>query len=278
MSIAGGLHKAFVMARDIGCTAIQIFTKNANRWDAKPLTQKEINQFIDAWKTSDVRSITVHDSYLINLGTPKSDLLKKSQNALLAELRRCELLRIPYLVMHPGSHVGSGEEAGLKRVAESFDIIHEQTPGHACRILVETTAGQGSALGYTFEQLAKIRDLVRNPERIGICLDTCHIFAAGYELRTPGGYQVTMDAFETIIGLEHLKVIHMNDSLKDLGSRVDRHQGIGKGCIGLDGFRHVMQDHRLAGIPKILETPKEADPVASDRENIRILRELGNIL
>lgn len=276
VSIGGGLHKAFAMARDIGCTAIQIFTKNASRWQAKPLTQKAIDQFADAWNASNVVSVAAHDSYLINLGTPKPDLLKKSQDALLTELQRCEQLGIPYLVMHPGSHVGSGEEDGLKRVAESFDIIHEQTPDYACQILVETTAGQGSALGYTFEQLAKIRELVRNPERIGICLDTCHIFAAGYELRTEEGYQATMEAFDHIIGLQHLKVIHVNDSLKDLGSRIDRHQGIGKGFIGLDGFRHLMQDQRLADIPKILETPKDKEPVASDQENLRILRELGN--
>ncbi len=274
VSIAGGLHKAFTMARDIGCTAIQIFTKNANRWQAKPLTQQTIDRFSDAWAASEVKSIAAHDSYLINLGTPKQELLEKSRNALLNELQRCEQLRIPYLVMHPGAHVGSGEADSLQRVVESFDIIHEQTSGYACQILVETTAGQGTTLGYTFEHLAKIRELAQAPERIGICLDTCHIFAAGYELRTEAGYQTTMQAFDDIVGLQHLKVIHANDSLKELGCRVDRHQEIGQGCIGLDGFRNLMQDQRLADVPKILETPKETDPVASDRENLRILREL----
>jgi len=275
VSIAGGLHKAFTMARDIGCTAIQIFTKNANRWQAKPLTQQDIDRFSDAWTASAVETIAAHDSYLINLGSPKPELLEKSRNALLNELQRCEQLRIPYLVMHPGAHVGSGEDDGLKRVAESFNIIHEQTPDSACQILVETTAGQGTTLGYTFEHLAKIRELAQAPERIGICLDTCHIFAAGYELRTETGYQTTMQAFDDVIGLRHLKVIHVNDSLKELGCRVDRHQEIGQGCIGRDGFRNLMQDQRLTDIPKILETPKGTDPIASDRENLRILRELA---
>lgn len=275
VSIAGGLHKAFTMAHDIGCTAIQIFTKNANRWQAKPLTEQAIDRFSDAWAASEVEFIAAHDSYLINLGTPKPELLEKSQNALLDELQRCEQLRIPYLVMHPGAHVGSGEDDGLKRVAESFDVIHDQTPGYACQILVETTAGQGTTLGYTFEHLAAIRELAHAPERIGICLDTCHIFAAGYELRTEAGYQTTIQAFDSIIGLRHLKVIHANDSLKELGCRVDRHQEIGQGRIGLDGFRNLMQDQRLAGVPKILETPKGADPIASDRKNLRILRELA---
>jgi deoxyribonuclease-4 len=274
VSIAGGLHNAFTMAQKIGCTAIQIFTKNANRWQAKPLTQEAIEQFLNAWKASEVKSVSVHDSYLINLGTPKPDLLKKSQNALLIELQRCEQLQIPYLVMHPGSHVGSGEEEGLKRVVESFDIIHEQTPGYQAKILVETTAGQGSALGYRFEHLAHIRAMVREPERIGVCLDTCHIFAAGYDFRAETSYQSTMDAFDSIIGLQHLKVIHLNDSLKEFDSRVDRHEEIGKGQIGLDGFRHVMRDPRLKDVPKILETPKAKDPVASDQENLRILRKL----
>ncbi len=276
VSIAGGLHKAFTMARDIGCTAIQIFTKNANRWHAKPLTQQQIDAFTAAWTASDVVTIAAHDSYLINLGTPKPELLQKSQNALLDELQRCEHLRIPYLVMHPGAHVGSGEDDGLKRVAESFDVIHDQTPGYACQILVETTAGQGTTLGYRFEHLAKIRELVQAPERVGICLDTCHIFAAGYELRTETGCQRTMQAFDSIVGVRHLKIIHVNDSLKELGCRVDRHQGIGQGCIGLDGFRYLMQDQRLVDVPKILETPKGPDPIASDQENLRILRELAN--
>lgn len=275
VSIAGGLHKAFATAQEIGCTAMQMFTKNANRWQAKPLTDTAIDAFTSAWNASNIQSIAVHDSYLINLATAKLALLEKSRKALLEELQRCEQLGIPYLVMHPGAHVGSGEEDGLKRVAESFDIIHEQTPGYACQILIETTAGQGTTLGYRFEHLAAIRDLTQEPERLGVCLDTCHIFAAGYELRTGDGYHATMQAFEDIIGLPQLMLLHVNDSLKPLGSRIDRHQGIGQGYIGREGFRHLMQDQRLARVPKILETPKADDPIASDRQNLQILRELA---
>jgi deoxyribonuclease-4 len=274
VSISGGLHKAFAIAQEIGCTAIQIFTKNATRWKAKPLQQQEIDRFLKDWKASGITSVVVHDSYLINLGTPKKDLLQKSQDALLLELQRCEQLTIPYLVMHPGSHVGSGEAEGLKRVAESFDVIHSQTPGYKTRILIETTAGQGTNLGYRFEQLAKILELVQEPERLGVCFDTCHAFAAGYELRTEAGYNTTFEMFDKVIGLNRLKVIHLNDSLKDLGSRRDRHQGIGEGKIGLEGFRFLMNDSRFETIPKILETPKGDDPIASDKENLRILRTL----
>ena len=211
------------------------------------------------------------------MGTAKEELLQKSQDALLIELQRCEQLSIPYLVMHPGSHVGSGEEEGLKRVAESFDLIHSQTPGYKTQILIEITAGQGTNLGYRFEHLAKILDTVQEPERLGVCFDTCHAFAAGYELRTEEGYQATFEAFDNILGLEKLKVIHLNDSLKDLGSRIDRHQGIGRGEIGLDGFRLLMNDSRFEAIPKILETPKDDDPIAADKENLQISAVSGTI-
>ena len=274
VSISGGLHKAFALGLEIGCTAIQIFTKNATRWKVKSLQQQEIDRFLEDWKTSGITSVVVHDSYLINLGTAKEELLQKSQDALLIELQRCEQLSIPYLVMHPGSHVGSGEEEGLKRVAESFDLIHSQTQGYKTQILIETTAGQGTNLGYRFEHLAKILDIVQEPERLGVCFDTCHAFAAGYELRTEEGYQATFEAFDKILGLEKLKVIHLNDSLKGLGSRRDRHQGIGRGEIGLEGFRLLMNDSRFESVPKILETPKGDDPIAADKENLQILRSL----
>jgi deoxyribonuclease-4 len=274
VSIAGGLHKAFPTAQKIGCTAIQIFTKNATRWKVKPLQPQAIEQFREAWDASGIAPVVAHDSYLINLGSPKEELLQKSREALLVELQRCDQLTIPYLVMHPGSHVGSGEEEGLKRIIESFDSIHAQTEGFTTQILIETTAGQGTNLGYRFEHLATILQGVREPDRLGVCLDTCHVFAAGYELRTEAGYHTTFEAFDQIIGLEQLKVIHVNDSQKGLGSRVDRHSSIGQGEIGLEGFRLLMNDARFDSVPKILETPKEGDPIVSDRENLRILREL----
>lgn len=274
VSISGGLHKAFAIGQKIGCTAIQIFTKNATRWKVKPLQEKEIDRFIRDWKASTIPSVVAHDSYLINLGTPKQDLVEKSRDALLIELQRCEQLAIPYLVMHPGSHVGSGEEQGLRRIAESFDLIHSQTPGYKTQILIETTAGQGTNLGYRFEQLAQIIEMVKESERLSICFDTCHVFAAGYELRTEEGYHETFDTFDKILGLDRLKVIHLNDSKKGLGSRRDRHQDIGKGEIGLEGFRLLMNDPRFQAMPLILETPKGDDPIAADKENLRVLQDL----
>ena len=274
VSISGGLHKAFPLAADIGCTAMQIFTKNANQWNAKPLQEKEIQQFKAAWAASGIRMIVAHDSYLINLASPDGELLEKSRSAMRIEVERCEQLGIPYLVMHPGSHVGSGEEAGLRRVAESFDAIHRQTSGYQTKILVETTAGQGTNLGWQFEQIARIFEHVAQPERLGVCFDTCHAFAAGYDIRTEAAYRQTMAEFDRIIGLARLNAIHVNDSVKPLGCRVDRHEAIGKGHIGLDGFRWLMNDPRLADIPKILETPKGGDPVASDQENLSKLRAL----
>ncbi len=268
VSISGGLHKAFPIAQEIGCTAMQIFTKNSNQWNAKPLQANEIDLFKSAWNASGIACVVAHDSYLINLGTPDEALLEKSRHAMLIEVQRCEQLGIPFLVMHPGSHVGSGEDAGLRRVAESFDEIHRQTEGVRTQILVETTAGQGTNLGYRFEQIARIFDQVRAPERLGVCFDTCHAFAAGYEIRTEAGYRETMAEFDRLIGLHRLKTIHLNDSLKPLGSRVDRHDAIGNGQIGIDGFRWIMNDPRLADVPKILETPKGDDPVASDKENL----------
>ncbi|GAK55735.1 probable endonuclease 4 [Candidatus Vecturithrix granuli] len=274
VSIAGGLHKAFVIGGKIGCTAIQIFTKNASRWEAIPLDDEKISQFQDAWNTSGIQTVIAHDSYLINLGSPQDELWQKSQYALFAEALRCEQLGIPYLVIHPGSHVGSGQAQGLRRVARALNRIHQQTPGHSTQILLETTAGQGTNLGYQFEHLTAILDLTQEPERLGICFDTCHVFAAGYELRTKEGFQRTFDAFDRLLGIKLLKVIHVNDSVKPCGSRVDRHQGIGEGEIGLDGFRWLMTDSRFETIPMILETPKGRDPVVSDQHNLRILKDL----
>jgi len=268
VSISGGLHKAFPIAKEIGCTAMQIFTKNASQWNARPLQENDIDVFKTAWQASGIACVVAHDSYLINLGTPDDELLAKSRTAMLIEVQRCEQLGIPYLVMHPGSHVGSGEEAGLRRVAESFDEIHHQTEGFQTQILVETTAGQGTNLGYQFEQIARIFEQVRSPERLGVCFDTCHAFAAGYDIRTEAAYRDTMAAFDRLIGLNRLKAIHLNDSVKPLGSRVDRHDAIGSGHIGIEGFRWLMNDARLADVPKILETPKGDDPVASDKENL----------
>jgi deoxyribonuclease-4 len=214
-----------------------------------------------------------HTSYLLNLGTPDELLWEKSRNMLITELERCEALGVPWLVLHPGAHVGSGEAAGIAQVAQGLGEVHAATSGFSAQILLETTAGQGSSLGHTFEQLARIIALTPQGERLGVCLDTCHIFAAGYELRTVEGYVATMGAFDRTLGLERLKALHLNDSKGELGNRKDRHEHIGKGHIGLEGFRNVMNDPRLAGLPGLLETPK-GDDLQEDRENLAVLRSL----
>jgi deoxyribonuclease-4 len=202
-------------------------------------------------------------------------LFRKSVEALCLEAERAESLGVPSLVLHPGAHLGRGIEEGLKRVAEALDILHARLPDTRLRILLEGTAGQGTALGVRFEELAAIFALVAHPERLGVCLDTCHLFAAGYEIRTAKGYRETLRAFEATVGLHRLKAIHLNDSKGDRGSRVDRHEHIGKGRIGREGFRHFVRDRRLDGIPMILETPKDDDPLRADRRNLRILRTLA---
>ena len=272
-SIAGGMYKAFDRAQSAGCDALQIFVKPNRAWAVKPLTKKDIDLFRAKAVDTDVQPVVGHASYLLNLGTPDAILWKKSIDTLIVELERCEALGIPYLVLHPGSHVGTGEEAGLARVAQALGEVHAGTPGLHARTLLETTAGQGSSLGYRFEHLAWLMDNAPDGERLGVCLDTCHVFAAGYELRTPGGYAATMGEFDRVVGLEQLKAIHLNDSKGDLGNRKDRHNHIGKGYIGLEGFRHILNDARLAGLPALLETPK-SDDLHEDRENLGVLRAL----
>ncbi len=215
-----------------------------------------------------------HDSYLINLCAVDDAILKKSREAFVDELQRCELLGIPYLNFHPGSHIGKGEEEGIKLIIESLNVAHEKTKDFRVLSVLETTAGQGSAIGYRFEHLHRIIDGVNEPERMAVCIDTCHIFAAGYDISTKYGYEKTIKEFDDVIGLERLVAFHVNDSKKPLGSRVDRHEHIGKGAIGLDGFRFLMQDERLVHIPKILETPKSED-LEEDRMNLSLLKKLA---
>jgi len=273
MSIAGGVFNAPGLGQKATCDVIQIFTKSSNQWHARELTDEDIGQFFAAQNETGVRVVCAHDSYLINLASPDKDLYRKSYDAFKIELERCHKLKIPYLVMHPGSHVGSGEEIGLKLIAESFNRLFDELPKNKTLVCLETTAGQGTNLGYKFEQLARIIDMVNDKKRMGICLDTCHIFAAGYPMQEEKDYKNTMKEFNQILGLKNLKVIHINDSKKSYGSRVDRHEHIGKGYLGLEPFRHIMNDNRLARIPKILETPK-GDDLKEDIENLGILRSL----
>jgi len=275
MSIAGGLAEAFARGRAAGCDAIQVFTKNNSQWRARPLGEREVEAFRAAEHRSGISPVLAHTSYLINVASPEPMLFRKSVEALCLEAERAESLGIPSLVLHPGAHLGRGIEEGLKRVAEALDILHARLPDARLRILLEGTAGQGTALGVRFEELAAIFALVAHPERLGVCLDTCHLFAAGYEIRTAKGYRETLRAFEATVGLSRLKAIHLNDSKGERGSRVDRHEHIGKGRIGREGFRHFVRDRRLDGIPMILETPKDDDPLRADRRNLRLLRTLA---
>jgi deoxyribonuclease-4 len=273
MSVAGGVHMAVDRATSIGCTALQVFTKNNNQWNGKPFTETDIAQYKQKITYAGITPVVSHDSYLINLCATNPDILKKSRAAFIDELERCEALGIPLLNFHPGSHLGAGDEEGIKRICESLNYCHEKTKSFAVKSVLEATAGQGTNVGYKFEHLRAIIDGVEEPERMAVCIDTCHIFAAGYDIATKKGYEETFNQFEAIVGLDRLVAFHINDSKKGLGSHVDRHEHIGKGEIGLTGFRLLMNDERFAHIPKILETPK-SDDLHEDVENIKVLRSL----
>ncbi len=273
MSISGGVFNSLLLGKELGCTTIQIFTKNNNQWKAKELTPEDAKKFFENQRKTKISPVVGHNGYLINLASPKEDLHRQSLESMLVELRRAEFLKLPYLVMHPGSHLGSGEKEGIRRIAHSIDWLHQRTKGYKVKICLETTAGQGSSIGHRFEHLAEIIERVKDKKRLAVCYDTCHTFAAGYDIRTKKAYDATFKEFDNIIGLSRLKVIHVNDSLRDLGSRVDRHQHIGEGKIGISGFRLLMNDRRWEKVPKILETPKEGG-TARDIKNLKVLRSL----
>ena len=272
-SIAGGVFNAVILGQKAGCDTIQMFNKSSNQWRAKKLESKEIDEFFRQIELTGVTVSVSHTSYLINIASPDKALNQKSCDALKEELERCGVLKIPNLVMHPGSHVGSGEETGLNLIAANINRLFDKLPDGKVCLLLETTAGQGSNLGYTFEQLAYMIERIEDKKRIGVCLDTCHIFAAGYPVIDPKDYKKTIKQFDAIIGLDRLKIIHMNDSLKEFGSKKDRHEHIGKGHIGLDGISNFVNDKRFESVPMVLETPKEED-LAEDIENLRVLRSL----
>lgn len=267
------MHLAPLRGAELGCTAIQIFLKNALQWKAKPYSEEEVIQFKNNWWQSNIRVIVGHDTYLINLGSPESSLLKKSRQAFLDELKRCHLLGISHLITHPGAHGGIGEQEGIRIIANSLNHIFSETNELPTQVLLETTAGQGTTVGHTFEQLAQIIDLVEAKTRVGICFDTCHVFAAGYDIRSEKGYLKTIDLFDRILGLDNLKAFHLNDSKRELNSRVDRHEQIGQGQIGKLAFKLIMTDRRFENIPKIIETPKENGLGGDwDRKNLALLR------
>ncbi len=273
MSIAGGVDLAIERGAAIGCSAIQMFTKSSNQWAARPLAEDEVARFRAALAAGAVDRVVAHDSYLINLCSPDDALWRKSVEACAAELERCARLGVPWLVTHPGGHMGRGEEFGIRRMAEAIDLVHARVPGEAASLALETTAGQGTVIGHRFEQIAAIISRTREPDRIGVCLDTCHVFAAGYDLRTRAAYDETLRRFDGEIGLRRLRAVHVNDSKKDLGCRVDRHEHIGKGCLGTEAFRLLMNDPRLLEVPLLLETPKSED-CHEDVENLTALMRL----
>jgi len=271
MSVAGGLHLAIERGVQTGCDAIQIFTRNSNQWAAKPIAAEEALAFQSARMRSGFAAVVAHGSYLINLASPDPALRRRSIEAFSRELGRCERLGLDALIAHPGAHMGAGEAQGVRRVARALDRILSSRPDGRVAVLLETTAGQGTSIGHRFEHLRDIIGGMESSDRVGVCIDTCHIFAAGYDLRTPTAYADVMERLDRVVGLRKVRAFHLNDCVKDLGCRVDRHEHIGKGFIGLAGFRSLMNDSRFDSVPMFLETPKGAD-CAEDRVNLAVLR------
>jgi deoxyribonuclease-4 len=273
MSIAGGLHLAIDRAVAAGCGVLQIFTRNSNQWKGKALGEADVVLFREKFAASGLHEVVSHDIYLINLAAPPGEVREKSLGAFRDEMETCARLGIDKIIMHPGSHLTEAPETGLERVTQAFDQLFGEVPQFKGRVLLETTAGQGTNLGRTFEELRAIIDGSRYPEKFAVCFDTCHTFAAGYDTATEAGYADTMAQFDRIIGLDKLQCFHFNDSKKGLGSRVDRHEHIGKGELGLEPFRFILNDKRFEKIPKILETPK-GDNEEMDTVNLGVLRGL----
>ena len=273
MSISGGADTAFDRGEQVGCDAMQIFTKNSNQWHALPLDLKTVERYHRRQAETGIKPVIAHASYLLNLASPDDALWHKSIEALLIEMQRCDVLSIPYLVIHPGSHMGKGEESGIARIVEALNVALSRLPDAQVKITLETTAGQGSNLGYSFEQLEAMIEGTEASDRLAVCYDTCHTLAAGYDFRTPEGYARVFGQFDEAIGLARLTVFHLNDSKHGLASRKDRHAHIGEGSVGLEGFRLILNDARFKEIPMLLETPKSKD-MHEDMENLAQLRAL----
>jgi deoxyribonuclease-4 len=269
VSVAGGLWRGPGRGREIDADAIQIFTRNQVQWRALPVGRREAAAFKAAVAESELRMVVAHGSYLINLASPEPATLQRSRGALLAEVRRCAALGVPLLVLHPGAHMGAGETAGIRRIVASIDHVLARAGGLEVTLLLEVTAGQGSSLGHRFEHLAEILGSVRSPERLGVCLDTCHLLAAGYDIARAKGYEQTVQELDRLVGLQKVKAVHLNDARAGLGSRVDRHAPIGAGFLGVRSFRRLVRDRRFADLPMLLETP---GPSGVWRSEIALLR------
>jgi len=272
MSVAGGVDKAIERGLSINCTAIQIFVKNNNQWFGKPFQEDEIQRFIMAQKQSNL-FVFAHAGYLINLASSGTENHTKSMQSMREELERCEKLGISFVVLHPGSHLGQGVEIGIKNVVNNINQLIAETKGYKVMILLETTAGQGTGLGSSFNELGQIITQVNDTARIGVCFDTCHVFAAGYDIKTKEGYEKTWEEFQDNIGLNKLYAFHLNDSKGPLASHKDRHEHIGKGELGIEAFRLLMNDDRFKNLPMVLETPKDPD-MQQDVENLKVLNSL----
>jgi len=277
MSIAGGLHNALLAGSQLGCDCIQIFVKNQRQWHARSLKPDDVGRWHQARTLTRIGPVMAHSAYLINLACPDRRIWRKSVNAFIDEIRRCEAVNIPWIVTHPGSHGGQGETAGIRRIVHALREIIDRTADCDVTILLENTAGQGTGIGYRFDHLAEIIAAADRPDRVAVCLDTCHAHAAGYDLSSQEGYERLISDIRTTVGLTAIKCVHLNDSKKAPASRIDRHQHIGMGTIGLRGFQRLLQDKRLPGVPGILETPKEKAPDGRDYDeiNLALLRKLA---
>ena len=275
VSAAGGLHNAIGNGEELGCDVVQIFIKNPNRWISKGHTDDAIDGFKEAWKTSSIQTVVVHDIHLTNLASPKPDVLKKSRVQFREQIQLADRLGIPYIVTHLGAHLETGEAEGLEMLSHSFNQLFEDTNDTSVSVLLETTAGQGTNLGYRFEHLRQIIDTSKYPDRLGVCLDTCHVFAAGYELRSEETYHQTFDQFDGIIGLDRLVIFHLNDAKSEYNSRIDRHEHIGEGNLGITPFQLLVNDSRFSHTPMIIETPKMEEMHAANLAVLRKLVETG---
>jgi len=271
MSVAGGLHLALERGQAAGSSVVQLFLKNQLQWESTPLTEEAVRQFRRAQSATGIRVAFAHATYLINLASPAKAQWERSTDAFHDELERAEALGLPFVVIHPGSHRGSGLAAGIGRIVAALDELSERTRGYQVKVCLENTAGAGSTVGKSFEELRAILDRARSPERLGVCLDTCHLFAAGYDIRRRAGYAATMAALERNIRVGKILAFHLNDAKEGLGSGLDRHEHIGRGKMGLEAFRCLLNDPRFAHLPMALETPKEDD---SDVKNLATLRRL----
>jgi len=270
MSTAGGLENAFTAGADIGCDCLQIFVKNQRQWKAKPLSDEQLSAYHAAAKSTGLAPVVAHASYLINLASPDEAAREKSRNAVIDELERCEALGVNGLVLHPGAHLGDGISKGIRRIAGELNKVHSATKNYNCQVLLESTAGQGTTIGHEIEHLGRIIERTKAPERLGVCLDTCHLFAAGYDLNDVEAYNAMVQEMDDTFGLDRIMCIHCNDSKFDLGEKRDRHEHIGKGFIGKVGFRHILSDPRLAHAMRILETPKGEDDRGRDYDKLNL--------